>query len=182
MNIIELIQSNKDFSNIVDRDLLRDLAEKGQKPVATIISCSDSRVPVEVIFNQLRLGTLFVIRVAGNIVADSSVKGSIEYAIMHLKTSHLIILGHTECGAVKASLQGVTEGEVGRLVSHIKVKNKELDKAIIENAELQLERAIEIDCVKEALNSGAIEAHCMLYDIRTGRVRHLKTLNKANYT
>jgi carbonic anhydrase len=129
------------------------LVEKGQKPVATVISCSDSRVPVEVIFNQLRPGTFFVIRVAGNIISDSIVKGSIEYAVMHLRTPYIIILGHTECGAIKASLDGVDKmhlrtpyiiilghtecgaikasldgvdkGEVGRLVSNIKLESKE---------------------------------------------------------
>ena len=182
MNITELIQSNKYYSSIADKNLLKELAERGQKPVATIVSCSDSRVPVEVIFNQLRPGTFFVVRVAGNVVADSIVIGSIEYAVIHLKTPYLIVIGHTECGAVKASLQGVTEGEIGRLVSHIKLKNKELDKAVIENVELQVERAIKIDCVKEAINKGTIEIHGMLYDIRTGEIRRLKTINKTNHT
>jgi len=178
MNIKELIQSNKNYSNIADKNLMKELAERGQKPAATIVSCSDSRVPVEVIFNQLRPGTFFIIRVAGNIVADSSIKGSIEYAVIHLKTPYLIILGHTECGAVKASLQGVTEGEIGRLVSHIKLENKELNKAVIENVELQVKRVIKMDCVKAALERGTIEIHGMLYDIRTGEIRRLKTISK----
>jgi len=133
MNIIELIKANKKFAGKIDKGLLKELAEKGQDPVAAIISCSDSRVPVEVIFNQLRPGTFFVIRVAGNVVSDSSVKGSIEYAVMQLKVPCLIVLGHTECGAVKAYLDGFDKGEMGRLVSSMTLKNKELGKAVIEN-------------------------------------------------
>jgi len=106
MNIVELIEANESFAGKVDKGLLKELVEKGQRPIATIVSCSDSRVPVEVIFNQLLAGTFFVIRVAGNVVSDSSVRGSIEYAVMHLKTPYLLVLGHTECGAVKACLGG----------------------------------------------------------------------------
>ena len=133
MNIKEMIEGNNSFLRKVDKVLLKELAEKVQKPTATIVCCSDSRVPVEVIFDHLRPGTFFVVRVAGNVVADYSVKGSIEYAVMHLNTPYLIVLGHTECGAVKASLQGVNEGDMGRLVSHIKLENKELNKAVMEN-------------------------------------------------
>jgi len=89
MNIAQLLEDNRIFARKVDKRLLERLVEEGQKPIATVISCSDSRVPVEVIFNQLEPGKLFVIRVAGNVVADSSVKGSIEYAIEHLKTPYL---------------------------------------------------------------------------------------------
>ena len=170
MNIMEIIEGNKSYASKVDKLLLKELAEKGQKPVATVISCSDSRVPVEVIFSQLRPGTFFVIRVAGNIVSDSSVKGSIEYAVMHLKTPYIIILGHTECGAIKASIEGVDKGEVGKLVSNIKLKSKELNKAVIENVDMQVKRIYEINCVKEALDKGITEIYGMLYDLKTGEV------------
>lgn len=173
MEIVEIIKGNNSFTSKVDKVLLKELAEKGQKPIATVISCSDSRVPVEVIFNQLRPGTFFVIRVAGNVVADSSVKGSIEYAVTHLKTPYIIVLGHTECGAVKASLEGVDKGEIGRLVSNIKLESKEMDKAVVENVDIQVKRLYEINCVKEALDKGVIEIYGMLYDLRTGEVRLL---------
>lgn len=149
------------------------MAEKGQKPVATTVSCSDSRVPVEVTFNQLRLGTFFVTRVAGNIVSDASVKGSIEYAVVHLKTPYLVVLDHTECGAVKASLAGANEGEIGKLVSNMKLENKELDKAIIENVDLQVKRVTEMDCVKDALDKEKMVIYGMLYDLSTGEVKCL---------
>jgi len=173
MNIVELLEANKGFASKVDKGLLKELVERGQKPIATIVSCSDSRVPVEVIFNQLRPGIFFVIRVAGNVVSDSSVRGSIEYAIIHLKTPYLVVLGHTECGAVKAYLEGVNEGEIGKLVSNIKLESKELDKAVIENVDEQVKRVSEMDCVKEALDKEIIEVYGMLYDLRTGKVKCL---------
>jgi carbonic anhydrase len=74
-----------------------------QKPYAIVLSCSDSRVPPEIAFDQ-RIGDLFVVRVAGNVASDEAV-GSIEYAIEHLKTPKIIVvLGHERCGAVEAAL------------------------------------------------------------------------------
>ena len=79
----------------------------GQKPFAVILACSDSRVPVELIFDQ-GLGELFVIRVAGNIVAPSQI-GSIEYAAARLGVRLVVVLGHSNCGAVEAALQALTD-------------------------------------------------------------------------
>ena len=181
MEIIELLDGNRNFISKVDKRLLKELVEKGQKPIATIVSCSDSRVPVEVIFNQLKPGTFFVVRVAGNVVSDASVKGSIEYAVTHLKTPYLVVLGHTECGAVKASLAGTSEGEIGKLVRSIILESKDLDKAVIENVDLQVKRVIEMDCIKDALNKKAIEVYGMLYDLSAGEVRCLSK-NDAPYS
>jgi carbonic anhydrase len=75
----------------------------GQKPIAAILGCSDSRVPVEIIFDQ-GLGQLFVIRVAGNVVAPSGI-GSIEFAAERFGTRLVVVLGHTNCGAVEATLE-----------------------------------------------------------------------------
>ncbi|MFL6352521.1 MAG: carbonic anhydrase [Bryobacteraceae bacterium] len=92
--------------------------ESGQHPFAVIVSCSDSRVPPEVIFDQ-GLGDLFVIRVAGNIAADD-VLGSIEYAVEHLHTKLILILGHEKCGAVSAAVEGGNApGHLSSLVSAI---------------------------------------------------------------
>jgi carbonic anhydrase len=76
---------------------------KGQEPFAAILGCSDSRVPVEIIFDQ-GLGDLFVIRVAGNIVAPSLI-GSVEFAAEQFGTRLVVVLGHTRCGAIETTLQ-----------------------------------------------------------------------------
>lgn len=77
----------------------------GQQPFATIVSCSDSRVPPELVFDQ-GFGDLFVIRVAGNVI-DADVIGSIDYAVQHLKTPLVVVMGHESCGAVTAALQAM---------------------------------------------------------------------------
>jgi len=91
----------------------------GQHPFAVIVCCSDSRVPPEIIFDQ-GLGDLFVIRLAGNIVDDAAL-GSIEYAVEHLGTNYVMILGHENCGAVKATVEGgKVPGHIGHVVDAIK--------------------------------------------------------------
>jgi carbonic anhydrase len=93
--------------------------EAGQHPFAVILSCADSRVPPELIFDQ-GLGDLFVIRVAGNIAADDEL-GSIEYAVEHLGTKLIVVLGHEKCGAVSAAGEGGNEtGHLKDLVSAIR--------------------------------------------------------------
>lgn len=106
---------NKDFSDTRRKDLLVN----GQKPFVTVISCSDSRVPTELIFDQA-LGDIFVIRDAGNVV-DALTLGSIEYGAEHLHTPLVVVLGHENCGAVKATVEGgEAPGSIGAIVDKIK--------------------------------------------------------------
>jgi len=93
------VKSQNSTSNKMQRSELVD----GQKPFAIILGCSDSRVPAEIVFDQ-SLGDLFVIRVAGNIVAPSQV-GSIEFAADRFGTGLVVVLGHTMCGAVEATVE-----------------------------------------------------------------------------
>ena len=81
---------------------------KGQRPFATIITCADSRVPVELVFDQ-GLGDVFVIRVAGNI-ADDAILGSVEYASLHLGVNLVVVMGHRSCGAVGAAVDYLDAG------------------------------------------------------------------------
>jgi len=90
----------------------RQHVANGQHPFAVIVSCSDSRVPPEIIFDQ-GIGDLFVVRVAGNVIDDTGV-GSIEYAAEHLHVSVILVLGHERCGAVEAAVKG------GEAPGHIK--------------------------------------------------------------
>ena len=94
----------------------REEVAKGQHPFAIIVSCSDSRVPPEILFDQ-GMGDLFVIRVAGNVVDDIGI-ASIEYAVEHLGVKLVVVLGHEKCGAVSAAVQG---GKLpGHLPKHVK--------------------------------------------------------------
>ena len=92
---------------------------KGQKPFAIVVTCSDSRVPPELLFDQ-GLGDIFVVRVAGNVVDQIGI-GSIEYAAEHLNAPLLFILGHSKCGAVAATLdaKGKPEGNIGAIIKKI---------------------------------------------------------------
>ena len=97
----------------------RQHVANGQHPFAVIVSCSDSRVPPEIIFDQ-GIGDLFVVRVAGNVIDDKGV-GSIEYAAEHLHVSVILVLGHERCGAVEAAVKGgEAPGHIKRLVEAIR--------------------------------------------------------------
>ncbi len=123
----------------------------GQQPFAVIITCSDSRVPPEIIFD-CGLGDLFVIRVAGNVL-DDVVLGSVEYAAEHLGVGLVVVLGHSRCGAVTAAVQG------GHVPGHISALTERLRPAV--------ERALTsgegvIDAAIDAIADGAITVNIQL--------------------
>lgn len=146
--------------------------EDGQNPFAVIISCSDSRVPPEVVFDQ-GLGDLFVIRNAGHVVSDEVI-GSVEYAVAHLKTSLIVILGHSECGAVKASMRGADDSQaIKTIVSRIKpaLDPESTDNSIKNNIKLQadiLKQAGSI--IPDLLKQGKIEIIGGYYLLNSGWV------------
>lgn len=114
----------------------RSALEGGQSPFAIILSCADSRVAPELIFDQ-GLGDLFVIRVAGNILDDAAVLGSIEYAAALLGTNLVVVMGHQGCGAVQAALAGGTNtkaiDEIVRAIAPVVAKARDLDGDALEN-------------------------------------------------
>src|SRR6187401_2821716 len=117
-----LVEGNKRFINNLksDRDHLGMINEtrEGQYPFAVILSCMDSRTSVELIFDQ-GLGDLFSIRVAGNIV-NNDILASIEYAVKYVGSKVLMVLGHTECGAINSAKQGIKDGHITGLLDRIK--------------------------------------------------------------
>ena len=115
-NLLEELElGNKEYSK-KNKNIFKKFIN-GQSPDIAVLTCSDSRVIPEYIFNK-SIGDLFVIRVAGNIALDHSIIKSIEYAVDHLKVSYLIVLGHTNCGAVKASEESEDKNEA--LLNEIK--------------------------------------------------------------
>ncbi len=154
---------------------------KGQKPFAVIVGCSDSRIPPEIIFDQ-GLGDLFVIRVAGNITDDVAL-GSIEYAVDHLGTQLVVVLGHGKCGAVTATVQGGgAHGHIGSIVKAISPAVKKAagrpgdltDNAIRANVELVVGAVSSSEPVLSALvKGGRIKVVGAYYDIDTGVVEFL---------
>jgi carbonic anhydrase len=161
---------------------------KGQKPYVIVITCSDSRVPPEYIFDE-PLGQLFVIRVAGNVV-DSVCLGSIEYAAEHLHTPLLLVLGHESCGAVTAAVSGgALPPNIGSLVRRIKpavdrtttkhLKDSDvLNACIEENVVEQMEQSVrQSDVLKELSEKGEFRIIGGVYNLSNGSVRFLEKKN-----
>lgn len=153
----------------------------GQSPFAVVLGCSDSRVPVETIFDQ-EPGKIFVIRVAGNIVNDDGL-GSIEYAVDLFKAPLVLVLGHSGCGAVAAAIQQVERGthfpgHIARLVSTIApaaASTRHLpdayDAAIAENVRRNVvELTSRSPLLAEAAGSGNVAIAGAVYDLKTGKV------------
>jgi carbonic anhydrase len=153
----------------------------GQYPFAVILGCADSRVPPEVIFDQ-GLGDLFVIRVAGNVL-DDCVLGSIEYAVAHLHTPLIVVLGHSKCGAVGATVEGgELEGHLPSLAAAIQpavdqAKNLVgdlVDNAVRANAKMVVEQLEASEPVLSALvDAGKLKVIAARYDLDTGEVELL---------
>ena len=161
-------------------------SSKGQHPFATVLTCSDSRVPVEILFDR-GIGDIFVVRVAGNVV-DIDEAGSIEYGVDHLATPVLVILGHTHCGAVTAVVHDEKlHGKIPPLVDNIipaVIKTKEKypqlhgDALIQEAVTFNVWQAIE-DLFKESpisvkrIKMGKLKVVGAIYDIESGKVAWL---------
>jgi carbonic anhydrase len=159
-----------------------------QHPYAIILSCSDSRVPPELIFDK-SLGEIFVIRVAGN-VADPVVLGSIEYATEHLGSPLIMVLGHERCGAVTATVnaKGKPEGNIGAIVKAIEPAAKKARKGYHGKSKDELiETAVDINArdvaaslpkrskiLAEQLKEGKIKIVPAKYDLDDGKVTLLK--------
>lgn len=178
----ELIEGNRRF--VQDKRLnphqsLLRLAEiaTAQHPFASILSCADSRVPAEMIFDA-GLGDLFVVRIAGNVVSPR-VMGSLEYSTKILGSGLIVILGHERCGAVTAAVEGtLLDGEIGTFVEDIKpalarvknVKGDRIDNAVIANVQYQLELLNKSKLLTQLVNEGKLQIVGGRYDLDTGEV------------
>lgn len=148
-----------------------------QEPFAAIVGCSDSRVPVEVIFDQ-GIGDIFVIRTAGNNVGSDMVIGSVEYAVDHLGVKVLLVLGHGSCGGVtNAITAGEHSGAVGNLLHEIQAdipqyvgKPQLLDEAIIAHTHSQVATLMQDSIVAKSVQQGNLIVKAAYYDINTGKV------------
>ena len=175
-----LLDGNGLFSKTADPCLLSRLSEK-QEPFVAILACSDSRVDPEKVFN-LSLGSAFVVRTAGNCASDPTLLGSLEYATSHLGIKAIVVMGHTACGAVKASceccdvsnLKGVM-ADIDTARSALKgLDAKDLDRVAETNVRVQMRRLV--DCsplIGEAVRKGRLAVYGAMFDIRTGVVRFI---------
>ncbi len=153
----------------------------GQHPHAEILSCADSRVPPEIIFDQ-GLGDLFVVRVAGNVATDTEI-GSLEYGAEHLHIPLLVVLGHESCGAVTAAVQGgEAEGHIGSLVNLIKpavdksrgMPGDPIANAVRLNVQMVVQQLRESKPVlSELVGHGKLKIVGGVYSLETGKVTWL---------
>ena len=165
-------------------DLRRTLA-KGQHPEAAVLSCSDSRVPAEIIFDQ-SLGDLFVVRTAGLVLDPTSI-GSLEYAVAHLHVPLLVIKGHESCGAVTAAVEHpeATEGHIGAIITQISPavdqarQNGNNGPGLIEaTTDLHLKYLEETllrvsPIIQKAVDAGSLEIVAAKYFLQAGQVQPL---------
>src|SRR4051812_1530271 len=170
----------------VQKDVLAELA-KGQHPYATVLGCSDSRVPPELVFDA-GFGELFVVRVAGNVLG-SSILGTLQYAGTHLHTPLFVVMGHEGCGAVRAAIaskfQGATQkSRIEVLLENIlpaldgldgtQSREALLHSAVEANVRHTLRELPETPEAKARIAEGEMKLVGAVYDLKSGRVRFLE--------
>ncbi len=188
MAIQLLKDGNQRFVNSlsVNRNLLQQVNDTrhGQKPFAAILSCMDSRAPAELLFDQ-GIGDIFSIRLAGNVVSENVI-GSLEYAVAVAGSKLIMVMGHTNCGAVKGACDGVELGNLTGLLNKIRPSvDKEatvqdnrngsnlefVNKVALHNVHHSIESIIEQSLIiRELLEAGNIKIVPAMYDVASGEV------------
>jgi len=181
-----LNEGNKRFvsNSLISRDLLSQVEQtsSGQFPIAVVISCIDSRVPTEMIFDQ-GIGDIFCVRVAGNVI-NQDVLGSVEFACKVAGVKLIVVMGHTGCGAVKGACNNVELGNLTGLLNKIKpaisiVANRGVaaddsrfvDEVALENVQLSLDTILnDSPVIKEMVDSHEVLCAKGMYSVQTGKV------------
>ena len=157
-----------------DLAILKEHTVDKQEPFAGVLGCADSRVPVELIFDQT-IGHIFVTRVAGNMVTPEII-ASLEYGVAVLGIKVLLVLGHSACGAVKAAMKAdPVPGQISTLYQHLRPAVEQsggnMDKAIETNAKLQAELLrTSSPVIGGAFKAGKLKVEAGVYDLATGKV------------
>lgn len=189
-----LIEGNRRFANDREQDKdfksLIQITKDKQHPFSSFLSCSDSRAPVELLFDQA-LGDVFSVRLAGNIASDKAI-GSLEFASKYLGSKLIVVMGHTSCGAVKAACDDFKDGHIGEIINLIKPairhektitdaeqrnsKNSDfVEKICALNVKYQIDTIIRCsDIVDDMLQSKQIGIVGAVYDISNGKVDFLE--------
>jgi carbonic anhydrase len=157
-----------------DRKILRDHTVDKQEPFAAVLSCADSRVPVEIVFDQ-SIGHIFVARVAGNMVTPEII-GSLEYGAAVLATKVILVMGHSNCGAVTATIQGkAVPGQISSFFPHIQpaVDQAGSDLAAVTKANATIQAALLTKAspvLAPMVKEGKLKIVAGYYDLPTGKV------------
>ncbi|NLK66113.1 MAG: carbonic anhydrase [Campylobacteraceae bacterium] len=166
----------------INTDYEKQIAETkdGQKPHSAILTCMDSRVPPEIIFDQ-GIGNIFSLRNAGNI-EDPNILGSLEYAVKFAGSKLIVVMGHTNCGAVTGAVENVESGNLSQLLDQIKPSIKDplddpkvVDKTAMNNVKKTInDILVTSPTIKEMVDKGEIEIIGAFYDLSTGKVDFFK--------
>lgn len=188
-----LIEGNARFSDGAVVAPRRDEARRcelaaGQHPAAAILSCADSRVPVELLFDQ-GIGDLFAVRVAGNVASPAEV-ASLEYAVEQLQAPLIVVMGHTKCGVLRAAVDGTpTDGAMGQLLAEVRPAADEARRALPRdaNANALVSAAVRAnvrlaarnlvarsETIASAVKGGRVRVECAVYDLLSGSVQWLE--------
>jgi carbonic anhydrase len=166
--------ANQPISIEQDLTVLREHTADKQEPFAGVLACADSRVPVELVFDQT-IGHLFVTRVAGNMMTPEVI-ASLEYGVAVLGIKALLVLGHSGCGAVKAAMKAdAAPGQISVLYQHLRPgvarSGGNIDKAIEANAQIQAELLrTSSPVIRDAIKAGELRVEAAVYDLATGKV------------
>ncbi|HBA09198.1 carbonic anhydrase [Methylotenera sp.] len=189
-----LVEGNARFMNNYsdDKDFqsLLNITKDKQHPFASFLSCSDSRAPVELLFDQA-LGDIFSVRLAGNIASDKAI-GSLEFSSKYLGSKLIVVMGHTSCGAVKAACDDFKDGHIGEIINFIKPSIRH-EKSIVNiddrtsknpdfvekinalNVKHQIDTIIrQSDIVNDMIEARQIAIVGSIYDLATGKVNFLE--------
>jgi carbonic anhydrase len=176
-----LASGNARFVASVDQDLLSRLLARERTPMFAILACSDSRVDPAKIFS-LSLGNAFIVRNMGNNASDPTALGSLEYAVSHLEVKALLVLGHTNCGAVAASYDADQNPNLKAVMDDIdcaksKLKSctsQERDMVAEANVRLQMRRLLDASpTIRDAVQSGSLELLGAMYQLSSGKVKFI---------
>ena len=187
-----LIEGNYRFANNLigskDMQSLVESTKNKQHPFASFLSCSDSRAPVELLFDQA-LGDIFSVRLAGNIASDKCI-GSLEFSSKYLGSKLIVVMGHSSCGAVKAACDDFKDGHIGEIVNMIKPAIRH-EKTVLENrnsnneafvqkicalnVRYQIDQIIRTsDIIQDMITAKQIGVVGGVYDLNTGKVEFLE--------
>ncbi len=187
-----LIEGNYRFANNLigtkDMQSLVESTKNKQHPFASFLSCSDSRAPVELLFDQA-LGDIFSVRLAGNIASDKCI-GSLEFSSKYLGSKLIVVMGHSSCGAVKAACDDFKDGHIGEIVNMIKpairhektvtddrTSNNEayVQKICVLNVRYQIDQIVRTsDIIQDMITAKQIGVVGGVYNLNTGEVEFLQ--------
>ena len=184
-----LVEGNRRFSDNVtaNRDVrqLLQITKDKQHPFASVLSCSDSRAPVEMLFDQA-LGDIFSVRLAGNIATNYAI-ASLEFGTKYLGSKLIVVLGHSSCGAIKAACDDFKDGHITQLIELIKpavvmektesqTRNSGNADFVMKVCELNIRHQMhqivyESEIIQKQLEARSIGIVCASYDLSTGKVK-----------